>query len=262
MRTDWPNGADVGSLPDLRRGLRVRLARRGRRLREPAEHAQRGALRRHARRSRGSSTILARHDIQATFYVPGDTAERHPDALPGDRRTRATRSAITATCTCAATRSTRARSARRSSADSRRSATPRRHPARLPLAVLGAHARDVRAAQEHGFAWDSSLMGDDRPYRPRRDARAARCTGASTTGRTCTGSRAAATRSPRRRRSWTRGWPSSSRRCDDRRHVTYTMHPEVIGRGYRAALLDRLIDRDAASAATCGSRRTAMWQPG
>ena len=27
----------------------------------------------------------------------------------------------------------------------------------------------------------------------------------------------------------------------DRRHVTYTMHPEVIGRGYRAQLLDGLI---------------------
>jgi hypothetical protein len=27
----------------------------------------------------------------------------------------------------------------------------------------------------------------------------------------------------------------------DNRHVTYTMHPEVIGRGYRAQLLDRLI---------------------
>ncbi len=27
----------------------------------------------------------------------------------------------------------------------------------------------------------------------------------------------------------------------ERRHVTYTMHPEVIGRGYRAVLLERLI---------------------
>src|SRR5206468_2767736 len=25
--------------------------------------------------------ILAKHDIKATFYVPGDTAERHTDAL-------------------------------------------------------------------------------------------------------------------------------------------------------------------------------------
>ena len=28
----------------------------------------------------------------------------------------------------------------------------------------------------------------------------------------------------------------------ERRHVTFTMHPEVIGRGHRAALLERLID--------------------
>lgn len=42
--------------------------------------------------------------------------------------------------------------------------------------------------------------------------------------------------------------------------VTYTMHPEVIGRGYRAKLLDRLITRMSESAG-CGSRPTEMWQP-
>jgi peptidoglycan/xylan/chitin deacetylase (PgdA/CDA1 family) len=30
---------------------------------------------------------------------------------------------------------------------------------------------------------------------------------------------------------------------EERRHVTFTMHPEVIGRGYRAQLLDRLIEQ-------------------
>ena len=86
------------------------------------------------------------------------------------------------------------------------------------------------------------------------------CTGASTTGRTCTGSRAAATRSPRRRPSSTPGSRSSSRRSRDGRHVTYTMHPEVIGRGYRVQLLDDLIAA-IANGPTYGSRPTAMWQP-
>lgn len=38
--------------------------------------------------------------------------------------------------------------------------------------------------------------------------------------------------------TWLREFESARH---DRRHVTYTMHPEVIGRGYRADLLDRLI---------------------
>ena len=54
----------------------------------------------------------------------------------------------------------------------------------------------------------------------------------------------------------------------DNRHVTYTMHPEVIGRGYRAKLLDTLIERMSESATTwfatarrCGSLRRAMTFP-
>ena len=51
----------------------------------------------------------------------------------------------------------------------------------------------------------------------------------------------------------------------ERRHVTFTMHPEVIGRGHRAALLERLIDEMRskanvwfADAWRCGSLRDGM----
>jgi peptidoglycan/xylan/chitin deacetylase (PgdA/CDA1 family) len=93
----------------------------------------------------------------------------------------------------------------------------------------------------HGFEWDSSLMGDDRPYlydgllelpvhwslddwphlhwRPGRgDAFTAPELFLAT---------------------WLAEFESAVR---ERRHVTFTMHPEVIGRGHRAALLERLID--------------------
>ena len=38
--------------------------------------------------------------------------------------------------------------------------------------------------------------------------------------------------------TWLREFDSA---LEDGRHITYTMHPEVIGRGYRAQLLDELI---------------------
>ena len=47
----------------------------------------------------------------------------------------------------------------------------------------------------------------------------------------------------------------------ERRHVTYTMHPEVIGRGYRAQLLDTLIDANVRKRDGVVRDRTAMWQP-
>jgi peptidoglycan-N-acetylglucosamine deacetylase len=37
----------------------------------------------------------------------------------------------------------------------------------------------------------------------------------------------------------------------DHRHTTYTMHPEVIGRGYRAQLLDDFI--------TAVKKKTGVW---
>ena len=73
--------------------------------------------------------LLRAHGLHATFFVPGDTAERHPAVgRPRSSRT-ATRSATTATSTCAATRSrprSSARSWSRASPRWRRRARPGR----------------------------------------------------------------------------------------------------------------------------------------
>ena len=241
MRTDWPNGAEVAvSLTfdvDAESGWLGEDAAYTHRLSTLSE----GAVRHHARPAADPGDPR-RHEIKATFYVPGDTAERHTTAIERDRRRRATRSATTATCTCAATRSRRAEQREEierglealeaASASRRRGYRSPRWELTPETFALLKRAR-VRLGQQPD--------GRRPPVRRTTGCSSCPCTGASTTGRTCTGSRAAATRSPRRRRSWTPGWRSSSRRSRDRRHVTYTMHPEVIGRGYRAQLLDGLI---------------------
>ena len=56
--------------------------------------------------------VLDEFDARATFYVPGVTAERHPDEIAALAGQRATRSAITATPTASRARSTRGRAAR------------------------------------------------------------------------------------------------------------------------------------------------------
>jgi peptidoglycan/xylan/chitin deacetylase (PgdA/CDA1 family) len=94
---------------------------------------------------------------------------------------------------------------------------------------------------ERGFAFDSSLMGDERPYLVRTGAGAlvelpvhwslddaphfAHTTDAS-------GLLAA----------WSAELEAARR---DRRHVTFTLHPEILGRAYRIDVLRRLLDRVA-----------------
>jgi peptidoglycan/xylan/chitin deacetylase (PgdA/CDA1 family) len=116
---------------------------------------------------------------------------------------------------------------------------------------------------ERGFAYDSSLMGDDRPYRlddglvelpvhwslddvpyfaygpgiphaPLADARAV-----------------------------ARAWVAEHdlARADDR-HLTYTMHPEVIGRGHRIGVLDRLLAHLAAESTHVTTHRMIAAQMG
>ena len=99
----------------------------------------------------------------------------------------------------------------------------------------------MQLLQEHGFTYDSSLMGDDRPYTlengllelpvhwslddwPHLHWKPGR-------GDAFTSPQAFLD-------TWLKEFESALR---DRRHLTYTMHPEVIGRGYRMQLLDDLI---------------------
>jgi peptidoglycan/xylan/chitin deacetylase (PgdA/CDA1 family) len=239
MRTDWPEGAQVAvSLTfdvDAESGwLGSDPAYAGRlsTLSEGRFGVTRGLPR--------ILEILARHEIKATFYVPGDTAERHTDAIRRvieqgheighhgylhkqsdaispveqeeeiDNGIRALRDRLDVTPT------------------GYRSPSWELTPETLAL------------LKHYGFSYDSSLMGDDRPYvedgllelpvhwslddwphlhwRPGRGDAFTAPEGFLDT--------------------WLREFDSA---LADHRHVTYTMHPEVIGRGYRAQLLDDLI---------------------
>jgi peptidoglycan/xylan/chitin deacetylase (PgdA/CDA1 family) len=111
------------------------------------------------------------------------------------------------------------------------------------LAAIGVSARGYRSPgweltpltlsllHEHGFAWDSSLMADERPYRLpggllelpvhwRLDdvPQFARCRDA---------------------RDVLRTWTAEHDHADG--HLTYTIHPEITGRGHRITLLDGLL---------------------
>ena len=57
------------------------MARGVARLCPPAHDALRGAVRRAGRGLERVLELLDHHGAAATFYVPGATAERHPDAV-------------------------------------------------------------------------------------------------------------------------------------------------------------------------------------
>jgi peptidoglycan/xylan/chitin deacetylase (PgdA/CDA1 family) len=189
--------------------------------------------------------LLEEFSIPATFYVPGDTAERHTEAIQnlvergheighhGHLHLRSDRI----------------------------SADLQRQEIELGLAALDSRLAlrpaGYRSASweltpetfalllEYGFAYDSSCMGDDRPYIEELDGGSILelpvhwslddwpyfewtiDAGGNTSNA----------------HDFERNWLDEldgARR--DRRHVTYTMHPEVIGRGYRIAALRRFLE--------------------
>jgi peptidoglycan/xylan/chitin deacetylase (PgdA/CDA1 family) len=194
---------------------------------------------------------LAEFEAPATFYVPGDTAERHADAvaaiLPdghevghhGHRHLRSDR--IDA-------------DAQRVELDEGLAALER---------VLGVRPAGYRSPSwqltpetlgllgEFGFSFDSSCMGDDRPYvEEHGDASILELPVHwslddwpnffwSEDGGGNLAAPAAVLE------AWSL---ELDRAVADRRHVTFTMHPEVIGRGYRIGvlrgLLEAIRDRD------------------
>jgi peptidoglycan/xylan/chitin deacetylase (PgdA/CDA1 family) len=252
MRTDWPTGAEVAvSLTfdvDAESGwLGSDPAYAGRlsTLSEGRFGVTRGLPR--------ILAILEKHGITGTFYVPGDTAERHTDAIKavqaagheighhgylhkqsdaidaGEQRLEIERGL--------------------EALAGRLGVTPKGY--RSPSWELTPET--LALLREHGFAYDSSLMGDDRPYVadgllelpvhwslddwPHLHWKPGR-------GDAFTAPEAFLA-------TWLAEFDSAH---DDRRHVTYTMHPEVIGRGHRAKLLDRMI--------TAMTERARVWFAG
>jgi len=189
--------------------------------------------------------LLERHGLAATFFVPGDTAERHPGLC---------QRLLEAGHEIGHHGYLHLRSDR-VSADDQRAEIER------GLAALEAAGAPTPSGYrstsweltpetfelllEHGFAYDSSCMGDDRPYLQEWEGRSLlelpvhwslddwprfgwSIDGGGNVGPT-----------GELLDSWLAEYRAAR---EEGRHVVYTMHPEVIGRAYRFAALERLVE--------------------
>ncbi len=189
--------------------------------------------------------VLGGAGVHGTFYVPGDTAERHTEKLAG---------LLEGGHEIGHHGHMHLRSDRIGAAEQREEIE--RGLEALDR-CLGIRPRGYRSASweltpetfglllEFGFEYDSSCMGDDRPYVEEHGGGeilelpvhwslddwphfAWTIDGGGTMQHpdTVLG-------------VWLEEFESA---LADRRHVTFTMHPEVIGRGYRIQVLRRLIE--------------------
>jgi peptidoglycan/xylan/chitin deacetylase (PgdA/CDA1 family) len=182
--------------------------------------------------------VLDEFAARATFYVPGVTAERHPDELAA---LAATHHEIghhghTHRLPCRLDPVTQ----RREIADGTRALeavtgrTPRGY--RAPGWELTRATLDALATAR--FAFDSSLMGDDRPYLVEAGGRQLvelpvhwALDDAPHFAHTTDPSGLLAT--------WLDELALARR---EQRHLTITCHPEILGRGHRVDVLRRLLD--------------------
>ena len=191
--------------------------------------------------------VLDEFEVAATFYVPGVTAERHASevaALAGTRHEighhghthrrpdeldpQAQRRDVVDGC-----RALEAATGR----------TPRGY--RAPGWELTACT--LAALGECGFAFDSSLMGDDRPYRVAAGERTIvelpvhwALDDAPHFAHTTDAGGLEAT--------WLAELEAARR---ERRHTTVTCHPEILGRAHRADVLRRLLEAAATQSIPC-----------
>ncbi len=192
--------------------------------------------------------LLARFDIPATFFVPGYTAEHHPGLVD---------SLLTAGHEVAHHGYLHLRSDKVSP----RAQADEIEKGLVALERLGVPApRGYRSTSweltpetfellvEYGFAYDSSCMGDDRPYLERwGDLEILEIPvhwslddwprfGWNIDGGGNVADPA------EMRRAWIAEFESARA---EHRHTSFTMHPEVIGRPYRLAELERVIEHIA-----------------
>jgi peptidoglycan/xylan/chitin deacetylase (PgdA/CDA1 family) len=186
--------------------------------------------------------VLDAFDVRATFYVPGVTVQLHPGA-------------ITALAAAGHELAHHGHAHRRTDRIDRRtqreelvrgieaheSVVGRPRGYRAPGWELTAETFGLLA--ELGFEWDSSMMGDDRPYMA--SAGGARMLELPVhwalddwpyLGFDGEAGQLVDPRVPLR--VWRDEFAVA---LEESRHVTYTMHPEVIGRGHRISLLRDLL---------------------
>jgi len=177
--------------------------------------------------------------LRATFYVRGVVARRHPDEVRG---------IVTAGHELGHHGHTHRRPDRLSARE-QRSELEEGLAALAPLA--GAPVRGYRAPGweltpatlaalgELGFAYDSSLMGDDRPYRVAAGAAELVELPVHWTLDDAPYFGAAATDPA----GLVAVWEAELERARvERRHLTFTLHPEILGRPHRIGALQRLVE--------------------
>lgn len=192
---------------------------------------------------------LRRRDLRATFYVPGEIAELHPDlvrAIAADGHEIGHHGHLHLWTDRASAQEQREEVERGLEA-LERCGVPRPAGFRSPAWELTPET--LALLVEHGFRWDSSCMGDDRPYEEvHGDHRILELPvhwslddwvwfGFSRDGGGLMSAPDAL------ERTWLLELESA---LAERRMVTYTMHPECMGRGYRMRMLERMLDAMAA----------------
>jgi peptidoglycan-N-acetylglucosamine deacetylase len=189
--------------------------------------------------------LLREKGVAATFYVPGEVVDLHPDLITRvlDDGHEIGHHGYAHLFTDQASESGQRDELERGLDAIHRHLGVRPRGFRSPGWELTPYT--LRLLVEAGFAYDSSCMGDDRPY-------VESCGDASILelpvhwslddwpffGFTRdAGGPMASTAAVQA--MWLDEFRSARQ---ERRHVTYTLHPEVMGRGHRVLMLGRLID--------------------
>ena len=194
--------------------------------------------------------LLARYEIPATFFVPGYTAQVHPGLVD---------TLVAAGHEIAHHGYLHLRSDKVSTADQTEEierglavfdklGVPKPRGYRSTSWELTPETFDLLL--DHGFGYDSSCMGDDRPYLERWNGREILEIPVHWSlddwprfGWNIDGGGNVA--DPEElRRSWIAEFESARA---EHRHTSFTMHPEVIGRPYRLTQLEGVIEHIAAT---------------
>jgi peptidoglycan-N-acetylglucosamine deacetylase len=197
--------------------------------------------------------LLARHGIPGTFFVPGLTAELHPGLVPAllEAGHEIGHHGYLHVRTDHVDLATQTTEIERGFAALEAAGAPR--PAGYRSTSWEVTPETFRMLVEAGFAYDSSCMGDDRPYVEEHDGRRILELPVHWSlddwprfgWNIDSGGNVASPADLER--DW---WAEYACARAEERLVTFTMHPEVIGRAYRFAALERLVGRMAADGAT------------